>query len=167
MAHVAAGDEQSIATPSADPDRPLLQQEDTESATAVGAVGAVGGPTGEPLSGPFGARQLWRIDEALSNADREGGLTFSVFVGDLDEPTRASAERLHEQIPGQESAVLLAVAPNQRVLEIVTGARAAVLVPDRVCALASLSMTAAFEGGDLTSGIVTGLRMLADAAAVG
>jgi len=162
VAHVAAGEEQSIANPSADPDRPLLQQDDTEGATAVGAVS---GPTGQPLSGPFSARQLWRIDEALSNADRESGLIFSVFVGDLDEPTRAGAERLHEQIPGQDSAVLFAVAPNQRILEIVTGARAAVLVPDRVCALASLSMTAAFEGGDLTAGIVTGLRMLADAAA--
>jgi hypothetical protein len=33
-----------------------------------------------------------------------------------------------------------------------------------VCALAALGMRAAFSGGDLTGGIVTGLRMLADAA---
>jgi hypothetical protein len=48
------------------------------------------------------------------------------------------------------------------VLEIVTGQRAARRLPDRICALAALSMTASFEGGDLAGGVVTGLRMLAD-----
>ena len=37
-------------------------------------------------------------------------------------------------------------------------------VPDRVCALAVLSMTSAFTGGDLSGGIVDGLRQIADAA---
>lgn len=139
-------------------------QHDSEAATQAGAPSH---PTGEPLPGPFGPRQLWRIDEALSTADQESGLTFSVYVGELTEATRATAERLHEQIPGSERAVLLAVSPNQRVLEIVTGTRAGRLLPDRLCALTVLSMTAAFEGGDLTSGIVTGLRMLAGQAAAG
>jgi uncharacterized membrane protein YgcG len=62
--------------------------------------------------------------------------------------------------------VLLAVSPNQRVVEIVTGPIAAKKLPDRVCALAALSMTAAFSGGDLAGGIVTGLRMLSDQARV-
>lgn len=123
---------------------------------------------GNPVpGGPFTARQLWRIDEALSAADRETGLVFSVYVGDLADPTRATAERLHDQIDGTDRAVLLAISPNQRVLEIVTGPRAARRLPDRVCALAALSMTASFEQGDLATGVVTGLRMLADQAAVG
>ncbi len=112
---------------------------------------------------PFAPHQLWRIDDALSAADRETGLTFSVYVGELDEPTRGTAEALHAQFGERtQHGVLLAVSPNQRVLEIVTGARARRALPDRVCALAVLSMTAAFEGGDLAGGIVTGLRMLAD-----
>ena len=114
--------------------------------------------------GPFAPRQLWRIDEALSAADRETGLMFSVYVGDLDEPTREAAKRLHEQLEPNHLAVLIAVSPNQRVVEIVTGGEARRALPDRVGALAVLSMTAAFEGGDLTGGIVTGLRMLADQA---
>lgn len=114
---------------------------------------------------PFAPRQLWRIDQALSAADRETGLTFSVYVGDVDEPTRQAAELLHKHLGERaDSAVLMAVSPNQRLVEIVTGARARRLVPDRVCALAVLSMTAAFEVGDLAGGIVTGLRMLADQA---
>lgn len=114
---------------------------------------------------PFAPRQLWRIDQAMSAADRETGLTFSVYIGEMDEPTRQAAELLHKQLGERaESAVLIAVSPNQRVVEIVTGGRARRLLPDRVCALAILSMTAAFEVGDLAGGIVTGLRMLADQA---
>jgi hypothetical protein len=118
----------------------------------------------EVLDGPFTTRQLLRIDEALTAADAQTGLTFSVYVGQLDDPTREHAERLHSQIPGQRSAVLFAISPNQRMLEIVTGELADRRLPRHVCALAALSMTASFGGGDLAGGIVTGLRMLADQA---
>jgi hypothetical protein len=37
-------------------------------------------------------------------------------------------------------------------------------VPDRVAALAVLSMTSAFSGGDLAGGVVDGLRQMAEAA---
>jgi hypothetical protein len=119
---------------------------------------------GQSDEGPFTPRQLFRIDEALSAADRETGLTFSVYVGDLGEDTRATAEELLDRLPDPAGAVLLAVDPDRRVVEIVTGAEAARRLPDRIAALAALSMTAAFGGGDLTGGTVTGLRMLADQA---
>ena len=63
-------------------------------------------------------------------------------------------------------AVLIAVCPNQRVLEIVTGPRARRKLPDRDCKLAALSMTASFSGGDLAGGIVSGLAQLADHARI-
>lgn len=131
---------------------------------------AVVRPEAEPaahpdvLDGPFTTRQLLRIDEALVAADAETGLTFSVYVGPLAEPTREAAEALHEQLPEPSDGVLLAVSPNQRVLEIVTGERATKRLPRQTCALAALSMTASFGGGDLAGGIVTGLRMLTDQA---
>lgn len=116
------------------------------------------------IDGPFTPRQLFRIDEALRAADRETGLVFGIYVGDLSEPTREHAERLLGSLPEPARSVLLTVSPNQRVLEIVTGEQSARRLPDRVCALAALSMTAAFGGGDLAGGVVTGLRMLADQA---
>lgn len=137
---------------------------------AVGEVTPVNRPgqaaRSEPGTpdGPFTTRQMLRIDEALAVADNETGLAFSVYVGPLDEPTRAHAERLHDQLPAPDSSVLIAVSPNQRVLEIVTGARADQRLSRQSCALAALSMTAAFGGGDLAGGIVTGVRMLADQA---
>ncbi|HEY2946997.1 MAG TPA: DUF5130 family protein [Micromonosporaceae bacterium] len=115
----------------------------------------------EVLDGPFTTRQLLRIDEALRLADSTTGLTFSVYVGDLDEPVRQHAEKLHAQLPDPSHSVLVAVSPNQRLLEIVTGAEARKRIPDRDAKLAALSMAASFGGGDLGGGIVSGLDQLA------
>ncbi|HKD98779.1 MAG TPA: DUF5130 family protein [Micromonosporaceae bacterium] len=116
------------------------------------------------LEGPFTTPQLLRIDEALRTADESTGLTFSVYVGDLELPVRGYAEKLHSQLAAPDQSVLVAVSPNQRVLEIVTGHDARRRIPDRSSKLAALSMTAAFGGGDLAGGIVAGLAQLASQA---
>ncbi|MEV6848687.1 DUF5130 family protein [Actinoplanes sp. NPDC051411] len=111
--------------------------------------------------GPFTTRQLLRLDEALRIADQQTGLTFSVYVGELEVPTREHAERLHKQIEGSERAVLIAVSPNQRRLEIVTGNEVRKRISDRDAKLAGLSMAASFAGGDLAGGVVSGIDQLA------
>ncbi|MGC4807050.1 DUF5130 family protein [Micromonospora sp. DT233] len=113
------------------------------------------------LDGPFSTRQLLRIDEALRLADRGTGLVFSVYVGGLDEPIRAHAQRLHGQLADPDRSVLIAVSPNQRQLEIITGRHARKRIPDTYAKLAALSMVATFGGGDLAGGIVIGLDQLA------
>ena len=120
--------------------------------------------TGRPevLDGPFTTRQLLRLDEALRVADRSTGLTFSVYVGELDDPVRGYADKLHGQLADPARSVLLAVSPNQRVLEVVTGSEARRRLPDRACKLAALSMAASFAGGDLAGGVIAGLAQLAD-----
>ena len=84
---------------------------------------------------------------------------FSVYVGELDQPVRGHAEKLHSQLADPDQSVLVAVSPNQRVLEIVTG-EARRRIPDRSAKLAALSMSAAFGGGDLAGGLVSGLAQL-------
>ncbi|MDQ6650329.1 MAG: DUF5130 domain-containing protein [Actinomycetota bacterium] len=114
----------------------------------------------------FTDAQRHRVDEAVAAAREQTGLAFSVFVGDLDGEPRPMAERLHAAVAGEgDEAVLLLVAPGQRRLEIVTTPGARERLPDRACALATLSMTSSFAGGDLVGGIVSGLRMLADGSA--
>ena len=121
------------------------------------------GPQGHAATGgPFTAQQLSRLDEALTLSSRETGLTFSVYVGELQPPARAHAEALFERL--DDGSVLVAVSPAQRILQIVTGPDSAKRLPNRACALAALAMRASFANGDLVGGIVTGLRMLADAA---
>ena len=115
----------------------------------------------DALDGPFTTRQLLRLDEALRVSDQQTGLTFSVYIGDLEEPTREHAERLHLQLEGAARAVLVAVSPNQRVLEIITGSDARKRISDRDAKLAALSMAASFAGGDLAGGVLAGLDQLA------
>lgn len=123
------------------------------------------------LRGPFTGSQLTRLSQALAAAEFETGLQFSVYVGELvGEPegeiptTTVVARQYHDRLSRSVDAVLIAVAPNQRVVEIVTGRNARKLLDDRACGLAALSAAASFAGGDLAGGIVTALRMLAERA---
>jgi hypothetical protein len=130
-----------------------------ETSTTAGETGVTG--RADVLDGPFNTRQLLRLDEAMRVADRSTGLTFSVYIGDLDEPVRGHAEKLHAQLADPDRSVLVAVSPNQRVLEIVTGSVARKRILDREAKLAALSMVAAFGGGDLAGGVISGLDQLA------
>src|SRR5512143_1706348 len=95
----------------------------------------------------------------------ESGLHFSVYVGAVEGNPRDYAERLHAAL-GSHAAngVLVLVAPQERQLEIITGKQSSRRLSDRACALAALSMTSSFSGGDLVGGIITGVRMLAETA---
>jgi hypothetical protein len=119
----------------------------------------------EKLDAIFSWQELARLDEALTMSSRETGLRFTLYIGDLGKRTRSRAEELHAASGADPShSVLLALSPGQRVIEVVTGAAAARRLPDRACALAVLSMTTSFAGGDLVGGIVNGLRQMSDQA---
>lgn len=113
---------------------------------------------------PFTSVQLSRLDEALTLASRETGLRFSVYLGDLGEAPDRRAGELHAELEGTAEAVLVAVSPGQRVVEVITGPEARVRLPDRGAKLAIMSMVASFREGDLLGGLLSGLRMLADQA---
>lgn len=116
-------------------------------------------------SGPFSTRQLARLDEALTLASRETGLDFSIYLGELGDDSRTQAEALHTQLgESADNAVLIAVSPGERVVEVVTGSEAMHRLPDRGAKLAVMSMVASFKEGDLIGGLVSGLRMMADQA---
>lgn len=116
----------------------------------------------EVVNGPLSVRALLRVDEALRLADASTGLTFSVYIGELGPSPRDTAQHLHARLADPDSSILIAVSPNERVLEIVTGSRARRRVLDRDAKLAAMSMSAAFAGGDLGGGIVAGIAQLAD-----
>jgi hypothetical protein len=114
---------------------------------------------------PFSPGQLERLDEALVLSSRSTGLHFAIYLGELTEPTRGRAEELHASLAeSAATAVVLAVSPGQRCVEIVTGEEAHRRVPDRSCQLAVMSMVASFKEGELIEGLISALRMLSDAA---
>jgi hypothetical protein len=113
---------------------------------------------------PFTPVQLARLDEALTLASRETGLLFSVYLGDLGEDPGKRVPELHDELEGSVEAVLVAVSPGQRYVQVVTGPEARLRLPDRGSKLAIMSMVASFKEGDLLGGLLSGLRMLADQA---
>jgi hypothetical protein len=114
--------------------------------------------------GPFNSVQLARLDEALTLASRETGLDFSVYLGELGNDPRTAAERLHASTDNPANAVLIAVSPGERLIEILTGEHALQRLPDRGAKLAVASMIASFKEGSLIGGLINALRMLSDQA---
>lgn len=114
---------------------------------------------------PFSPGQLSQLDDALTVSSRSTGLEFAVYLGDLGEEARQRAEQLHAGL-GVRAAegVLIAVSPAQQAFEIITGEQAFQRIPDRSCQLAAMSMVASFREDELLEGIISGLRMLSDAA---
>jgi len=118
-------------------------------------------PSGEA----FTNQQVRDIERVVRTANAETDLNFSVFIGGAEGDIRDAAEKLHAEFGADATrTVLVMVAPGDRLLEIVTGEESARRLSDRACALAALSMTTSFAGGDLAGGILTGVRMLAEAA---
>ncbi|MCE6993539.1 DUF5130 domain-containing protein [Saccharothrix sp. S26] len=113
---------------------------------------------------PFTPVQLASLDEALTLASRTTGLDFSVYLGELGSDSRLKAEELHASTPRPTHAVLIAVSPGERRVEVVTGEESHRRIADRGAKLAVMSMVASFKEGDLAGGLVSGLRMLADQA---
>ncbi|OZM71576.1 DUF5130 domain-containing protein [Amycolatopsis antarctica] len=143
-----------------------IEQSRLETGAVVTASGRVSAAKMyEPAapSGPFNAVQLSRLDEALTLSSRETGLDFTVYIGELGEDSRAGAEKLHTSIGSRSGhAVLIAVSPGERVVEIVTGEDAFQRLPDRLAKFAVMSMVASFKEGDLIGGLVSSLRMMTE-----
>ena len=115
-------------------------------------------PAGEAFSG----RQREDIERAIRLAKQDTGLEVSVYVGTLEPPARRRAEELHAQLPDPAVTALVAVDPSARQLEIVTGHQLRTWLDDRACSLAALAMTTSFAAGNLSGGIVDGIRSIAE-----
>ncbi|ACU35096.1 DUF5130 family protein [Actinosynnema pretiosum subsp. pretiosum] len=148
--------------------RPVVDPADLkpgEAITGSGRISAARMHESEGPSLPFTPVQLAALDDALTLASRTTGLDFSVYLGELGgKESRAKAEQLHAATPRPAHAVLVAVSPGERVVEVVTGEEAHRRLADRGAKLAVMSMIASFKEGDLSGGIVGGLRMLTDQA---
>lgn len=115
---------------------------------------------------PLGTAQLEMLDEVIREAERFTGLRFSAYLGDLGTNTEAFTQGLLSGLGGAESpdAVLLAISPGQRVVEVATGGEAARRISDRAARLAVLAVVASCTDGDIPGALITGIRILADQA---
>jgi len=102
----------------------------------------------------------------LLRANHNSGLIFRVYVGPMD-VGRASALAIHRDLPAPARSVLIAVDPDRRAIEVVTGALAQEQVEDQACRLASLTMASRFAIGDIAAGLRDGANVLAEHARAG
>ncbi len=153
---VATGNERELV-PTQTPD-----QANGEAVVGTGRISAARRITPVLPTLPFSSSQLATLDDVLVRASRSARMHFGVYLGDLGADTRARAAELHDSMGvWADDAVLVAVSPGQRVVEVVTGGKAAHRLPDRECKLAVESMVSSFKEGDLAGGLTSGLRILA------
>lgn len=142
---------------------PAPGQAPGEALVGTGRISAARQVTPVLRTLPFTRSQLAALDDALVRASRSARVHFGIYLGDLGADTRTRAEELHDSMgEWTDNAVLVAVSPGQRVVEVVTGGKAVHRLPDRGCKLAVESMISSFKEGDLTGGLTSGLQMLVD-----
>ena len=112
-------------------------------------------------SGDLTPAQQAELHRLLLHAEEQSGLTFSVYIGAWSDG-RMGAEELLARLPDPDRSILVAVDPDRRALEIVTGRLARIPLDDHACGLAVLSMTSSFVADDLMGGLRDGLGILAD-----
>lgn len=89
------------------------------------------------------------------------GFEFGVFVGGLA-TGRESATAVHARMHDPASAVLVAIDPERRTMDIVTGSRVRRTLDDRACEFALLTLRSSLQVEDLTGGVRDAVMLLAE-----
>jgi len=101
------------------------------------------------------------FQEVVDRAREICGLEFAIHIGVLARG-RESAEAIHGGLRDPRSAVLLAVDPGAKAIEVVTGPDARIHVDDRTCQFAVLALRSGADVDDLPVGIRDASLLLAE-----
>lgn len=115
-----------------------------------------------PAGDPFTKSERFALDDAIRQAEQQSRVEFSVFVGNAEGDPRAFATSLHNSLVVPARSILIMVDPTRRILEIVTGGFVRRTLSDAEVDLAVLAMQSEFASGDLVSGLLRGIHLLAD-----
>lgn len=148
---------------------PAVIEADLPVGSVVTPSGRVSGlhRVGEPLTTalPFDTDELVALDDALTDATRSTKVRFTIYVGPLGEDPAAGVAELFPTIPEAERSALIAVSPNQRVIEIRSGKDVADRVTDRVAQLGVTAAVASFGDKNLIDGLISAVRVMSAAIA--
>ncbi len=101
------------------------------------------------------------LTRSVKLAREISGLAFGVYIGELAQG-RESAMARHAQLPAAESAVLIAVDPEARTIDIITGTQAHISLDNRSCQFATLAFTSCANAGDIVGGVREALLVMAE-----
>ena len=131
--------------------------------TSSGRLSGVTEPGVLSVDYPFPIKQLVELDDALKYGSRQSKARFAVYIGDLGNDTAARAREILADVPTPENAVLLAVSPNQRAIEVVYGADVRGRGVESAAPLGVSAAASAFKEGNLIDGLVSAVRVLSAA----
>jgi Domain of unknown function (DUF5130) len=130
--------------------------------TTSGRVSGVTEPGAVSSDLPFPINDLVAIDDALKYGSRASTARFAIYIGDLGSDTAARAREILAKVPTPNNAVLLAVSPDQSVIEVVYGAQVRGRGAEAAAPLGVAAAAAAFEQGHLVDGLVSAIGVLSE-----
>jgi hypothetical protein len=128
--------------------------------TSSGRISGVTQPGALSVDYPFPTMDLVTLDDALTYGSRGAEARFAVYIGDLGEDTAARAREILAQVPNPNDAVLLAVSPNQRAIEVVYGSGVKGRGAESAAPLGVAAAASAFKEGNLIDGLISAVRVL-------
>jgi hypothetical protein len=128
--------------------------------TTSGRISGVTEPGEVSVTYPFPLKDLVFLDDALQHGSRAAKARFAVYLGDLGEDTAAEAREILAKVPTPENAVLLAVSPNQRAIEVVYGSEVQGRGIEESAPLGVSAASASFKEGNLMDGLISAVRVL-------
>lgn len=128
--------------------------------TSSGRISSVTEPGELSVQYPFSIKDLVAIDDALKYGSRASKARFAIYLGDLGGDTAARARELLAKVPTPDNAVLLAVSPNQRAIEIVYGSQIRGRGAESAAPLGVAAASSSFQQGELVDGLVSAIRVL-------
>ena len=128
--------------------------------TSSGRVSGVTEPGALSVSYPFPVKDLVRLDDALKFGSRKARARFAVYVGDLGADTAATARDVLAKVPTPNNAVLLAVSPNQKAIEVVYGSDVQGRGIEESAPLGVKAAAASFNYGNLMAGLISAIKVM-------
>jgi hypothetical protein len=131
--------------------------------TSSGRISGVTEPGALSVDYPFPIRDLVTLDDALTYGSRSSKARFAVYVGDLGGDPAAGAREVFQKVPTPAAAVLIAVSPDQHVVEVVYGKELKGRGAESAADLGVAAALASFKEGNLIDGLVSAVRVMSAA----
>ena len=109
---------------------------------------------------PFPVKDLAALDQALTYSSRASQARFGVYIGDLGADTANRAGQILAKLPTPNDAVLVAVSPDQRVIEIVYGGGVSGRIAPAAAPQAVAEATASLRQGNLIGALIGAVHVL-------
>ena len=128
--------------------------------TTSGRISGVTEPGALSVHYPFPVKDLVVLDDALKYGSRAAKARFAVYVGDLGPDTAARAREILANVPTPGNAVLLAVSPNQKAIEVVYGSDVSGRGIEESAPLGVSAAAASLKDGNLIDGLISAVRVM-------